>query len=128
MLEASKAAGRSAVDALEHRNEEMADLQAELAEALRACKENDVLRAQLEEKDREIADLMRHSELWRDPAPAEDAGKAKVTHRFTKIFDGDWTKLIQQRPEALMAAFVIDSSNACHVPGDQINQVAFDHD
>ncbi|KPA82081.1 putative flagellar attachment zone protein [Leptomonas pyrrhocoris] len=128
LLEASKASGRSAVDALEQRNLEMADLQDELAEALEACKENERLRAELEAKDKEFADLMRHNELWRDPAPAEDAAKAKVTHRFTKIFDGDWTRLIQQRPEALMTAFVTDSSNACHVPGDQINQVAFDHD
>ncbi|KPI84315.1 putative flagellar attachment zone protein [Leptomonas seymouri] len=106
----------------------MADLQGELAEALCACKENEVLRAQLAEKGKEVEYLRRHSELWQDLGPVDGAGKVKVTHRFTKVFDGDWTRLIQQRPEALRAAFVIDSSNACHVPGDQISQVAFDHD
>ncbi|KAK7198436.1 flagellar attachment zone protein [Novymonas esmeraldas] len=125
LLEASKLAGRAAVDALEQRNQDMADLQGELADALEASKENERLKEVLAAQEKEIAGLQEHNELWTD---AVGVGKQKVTHRFTKIFDGDWTRLIRERPEALKAAFVIDSSNACHVPGDQIGQAAFDHD
>ncbi|CBZ30206.1 conserved hypothetical protein [Leishmania mexicana MHOM/GT/2001/U1103] len=125
LLEAADVAGRTAVEALEQRSRDMADLQSELANALDASKENENLRALLDAKEREINRLKEFNSFWTDPVPT---GKQKVTHRLTKIFDGDWTRLMRNRPEALKAAFVIDSSNACHVPGDQIVQVDFDHD
>ncbi|CAJ1992413.1 flagellar attachment zone protein [Leishmania donovani] len=125
LLEAADVAGRTAVEALEQRNRDMADLQGELANALDASKENENLRALLDAKEREIDRLKEYNSFWTDTV---GTGKQKVTHRLTKIFDGDWTRLMRHRPEALKAAFVIDSSNACHVPGDQIVQVDFDHD
>ncbi|KAG5493015.1 hypothetical protein GH5_01742 [Leishmania sp. Ghana 2012 LV757] len=125
LLKASNAAGQTAVEALEQRNRDILDLQGELAGALDASKEIESLRTLLVAKEREIHSLKERNGLWADPFVT---GKGTVTHRFTKIFDGDWTGLIQKRPEALKAAFVIDSSNACHVPRDQIGRVDYDHD
>ncbi|AIN97562.2 flagellar attachment zone protein, putative [Leishmania panamensis] len=125
LLEASNVAERNALEALEQRNRNMVDLQGDLAHALVVSKENENLRAQLEAKEREINKLKEHNELWTDPV---DTRTQKVTHRFTKIFEGDWCRLVRKRPEALKAAFLIDSSNACHVPGDQIGFVDFVHD
>nr|CCM14772.1 hypothetical protein, conserved [Leishmania guyanensis] len=85
---------------------------------------NDALQAVLRDKECEVKELRDHNELWEDPS----GDMKQVVTRHTKIFDGNWEKIVRDRPEALFAAFVIDSGNACHVPGDRITQVNFDHD
>ncbi|KPI82629.1 hypothetical protein ABL78_8360 [Leptomonas seymouri] len=102
--------------------------EAELLDVLMELKKlqgiNEALEALLNDKDRDIKVLNTHNELW--PEPSGD--KNQMVTRHTKIFDGNWEHLLRERPEALFAAFVIDSSNACHVPGDHIEKVNFDHD
>ncbi|EAN91538.1 hypothetical protein, conserved, partial [Trypanosoma cruzi] len=83
---------------------------------------NGALRRLLSDKEKELVFLRAHCELWTDPTEV----KEKVVTRHVKVFDGDeWGKLLCERPEALMAAFVIDAGNACHVPGDQVSAVSF---
>ncbi|RNC59158.1 Flagellar attachment zone protein 1, partial [Trypanosoma cruzi] len=83
---------------------------------------NGALRRLLSDKEKELVFLRAHCELWTDPTEV----KEKVVTRHVKVFDGDeWEKLLCERPEALMAAFVIDAGNACHVPGDQVSAVSF---
>ncbi|RNF12134.1 Flagellar attachment zone protein 1, partial [Trypanosoma conorhini] len=83
---------------------------------------NSALNFLLADKEKELVFLRDHCELWTDPTEV----KQKVVTRHVKVLDGDgWGKLLRERPEALMAAFVIDAGNACHVPGDQISEVSF---
>ncbi|EKF33463.1 hypothetical protein MOQ_002676 [Trypanosoma cruzi marinkellei] len=83
---------------------------------------NGALKRLLSDKEKELLFLRAHCELWTDPTEV----KEKVVTRHVKVLDGDgWEKLLCERPEALMAAFVIDAGNACHVPGDQVSAVSF---
>ncbi|RNE95692.1 Flagellar attachment zone protein 1, partial [Trypanosoma rangeli] len=83
---------------------------------------NTALNFLLADKEKELVFLRAHCELWTDSTEV----KEKVITRHVKVLDGDgWEKLLLERSEALMAAFVIDAGNACHVPGDQISEVSF---
>ncbi|CBZ37554.1 hypothetical protein, conserved [Leishmania donovani] len=110
------------------RQEDGAAMEGELLVVLMELKKlkgiNDALLALLRDKECEVKELRYHNELWVDPT----GDKKQVVTRHTKIFDGNWERIVRERPEALFAAFVIDSGNACHVPGDNIKQVSFDHD
>ncbi|CBZ30207.1 conserved hypothetical protein [Leishmania mexicana MHOM/GT/2001/U1103] len=110
------------------RQEDGAAMEGELLVVLMELKKlkgiNDALLALLRDKECEVKELRYHNELWEDP-PGD---KKQIVTRHTKIFDGNWERIVRERPEALFAAFIIDSGNACHVPGNNIKQVSFDHD
>ncbi|KAL7708002.1 hypothetical protein N2W54_006939 [Lotmaria passim] len=118
----------AAEDAANQHEEDRAAAESEFLDVLMELKKlqgiNEALEALLGDKESYIKNLNEHNELW--PEPSGD--KNQTVTRHTKIFDGNWEKLLRERPEALFAAFVIDSSNACHVPGDHIGNVHFDHD
>ncbi|AAZ10965.1 hypothetical protein, conserved [Trypanosoma brucei brucei TREU927] len=104
----------------------LATLEAEIVDLLTQLKglngTNSALESLCASKEKELVFLREHCELWTDPTTK----KEKVITRHVKVFDGnEWMKLITDRPEALMSAFVIDAGNACHVPGDQIHEVSF---
>ncbi|EPY15604.1 hypothetical protein STCU_11896 [Strigomonas culicis] len=120
---------RTTLDAAEAQHQkEKEDAESELVEAKNEVKkvkdENEALNVLLDQKEREIDQLKLHDDRWKDSV----GDKKQVVTRHTKIFDGNWSKLLQERPEALFAAFVVDASNACHVPGNQVSEVGFDHD
>ncbi|KEG11850.1 Flagellar attachment zone protein 1 [Trypanosoma grayi] len=133
-FEAAKSALQSRVDQLERslldvtaeKDEAVSALEGELLDILVQLKGvngvNVALEALMADMDKELKFLRAHCELWTDPVEK----KNQVVTRHVKVFDGNgWEKLLRERPQALMAAFVLDSANACHVPGDQISEVSF---
>nr|CCC90229.1 unnamed protein product [Trypanosoma congolense IL3000] len=113
-------------DLLSDKEAALATLESEIVDLLTELKGltgiNTALGLLCASKDKELGFLRDHCELWTDPTEKRE----RVVSRHVKVFDGnEWMKLLDDRPEALMAAFVIDAGNACHVPGDQIGDVSF---
>ncbi|KAG5493231.1 hypothetical protein GH5_01971 [Leishmania sp. Ghana 2012 LV757] len=125
-LEELRHVREDAIRSAEVIDDNAAAVESELLDVLAQLKalegENAALVALCGRKDAAVAELEKHDVR----AQNSDKSKPQTSSRHQKVFEGDeWDTVVETRPHALHAAFVMDVCTACRVGRDDLSDIRF---